>query len=192
MPLASEPFTATASPALTVAAIIGLMLFSRTGTGRRTFDWMKLNLPIASNLFRQLYITRATRTFSALIRSGVTLLDAVDIVKDITRNTYFDDLWDKVQSNIKSGQQLSDGLFESDLIPEEISEMIFSGEKAGRLSDVLGRVAEFTENEFDQAVKTTTQFIEPVMIVVMGSMIGFVAISLLLPIFSIGQVVAGK
>ena len=69
--------------------------------------------------------------------------------------------------------------------------MIYSGEQAGRLGDVFGRVADFTEAEFDQAVKNATQFIEPLMIVVMGSMIGFIAISLLLPIFSAGRVVSG-
>jgi type IV pilus assembly protein PilC len=113
-------------------------------------------------------------------------------VRDVTRNRYDGRLWEQANENLGRGQQLSETLFESRLFPESVSQMIFSGEKAGRLGDVFGLVAEFTETEFDQAVKTSTQFIEPIMIVVMGSMIGFIAISLLLPIFSAGRVMSGN
>ena len=83
-------------------------------------------------------------------------------------------------------------LYNSSLIPRAVTQMINSGERSGRLSQVLDRVAEFTEAEFDQAVKNATQLIEPVMIIVMGAIIGFVAIALLLPIFQVGKVVAGQ
>ncbi len=82
-------------------------------------------------------------------------------------------------------------MYETPMIPGHITQMVESGEESGRLGEVCSRVASFAEAEFDQAVKTTTQFIEPVMIVVMGSVIGFIAIALLMPIFSVGKVVAG-
>ncbi len=119
-------------------------------------------------------------------------LDTIAIVKDVTKNVYYDRLWRQVNENLGHGEQLSDTLFKSTLFPESVAQMIYSGEQAGRLGDVFGRVANFAEDEFDQAVKNATQFIEPVMIVVMGSMIGFIAISLLLPIFSAGKVISGN
>jgi type IV pilus assembly protein PilC len=125
-----------------------------------------------------------------MISAGVSMLDMIAIVKHVTANAYFEDLWDDVDERLRQGSQLSEPLFASDLIPRSISQMIYSGERSGRLGKVLMRVADFTEIEFDQNVKQTTQFIEPLMVGVMGGLIGFVAISLLLPIFSVGRVMA--
>lgn len=175
-----------------VVACVGGTIFRRTPAGRRTVDYFKLHLPILKTLFTQLYVSRACSTMGTMSAAGVSMLDMVAIVKEVTNNAYYDELWDSVDEQLRQGSQLSDALFASPLFPRSVSQMIFSGEKSGRLGQVLGRVAEFTEEEFDRAVKTATQFIEPLMIGVMGSIIGFVAISLLLPIFSIGHVVAGS
>src|SRR5690606_33217487 len=100
----------------------------------------------------------------------------------VTQNAFYEDLWDEVDERLRQGSQLSEPLFASPLIPRGIAQMIYSGERSGRLGKVLDKIAGYTEDEFDDAVKTTTQFIEPLMIGVMGGIIGFVAISLLLPI----------
>ena len=177
---------------VTLAVGLGIVaaLLNRAHAGRRLFDWLKLNAPIARTLFGQLYIARACRTMGTLIGAGVTMLDMIGIIKQVTNNVYYDQLWDNVDERLRQGAQLSEPLFHSDLFPRSIVQMIYAGEKSGQLGKVFARVADFTEGEFDQAVKTTTQFIEPLMVCVMGSMIGFVAISLLLPIFSVGTVVA--
>jgi type IV pilus assembly protein PilC len=174
-----------------VGSIVGFIMMKRTEGGSRFLDWLKLNVPLFKNLFTQLYVTRSCRTLGAMINAGVPMLDAVAITREVTANKYFEELWDAVDDNLRQGMQLSDPLFQSDLVPKSITQMIRSGEKSGRLGQVLSKIALFTEDEFDRAVKNMTQFIEPVMIVVMGGMIGFVAISLLLPIFNAGQVVAG-
>ncbi|MAE62995.1 MAG: hypothetical protein CMJ18_01880 [Phycisphaeraceae bacterium] len=170
---------------------IGGFIFGRTDTGRRCFDWLKLNAPVIKVLFSKLYLTRACRTMGTMITAGVSILEMIEIVKPVTNNCYYRDLWNDVEDQITQGAQLSQPLFESDLIPRPVSQMILSGEKAGRLGQVMDRVAEFTEAEFDTAVKTTTQFIEPVTIVFMGAVIGFIAISLLMPIFNMGKVMSG-
>lgn len=175
-----------------IVAVGGTIYFAGTAAGRRFFDWVKLSVPVMRNLFTQLYVTRSCRTLGTMINAGVPMLDAVEITKQVTNNSYFEELWDEVDQHLRQGMQLSDPLFKSPLMPRSVVQMIRSGEKSGRLGQVLGRVAEFTEEEFDRAVKGATQFIEPVMIVVMGSLIGFVAISLLLPIFSVGQVASGN
>ena len=174
-----------------VLVLVGGYLFAASKTGRRTLDHAKLHLPIFRHLFTNLYLSRACRAMSTMITAGVPMLDTIAIGRQVTNNVYYQQLWDQVDEAVKQGLQLSDPLGRSNLVPKSIVQMIRSGEKSGRLAQVLGRVAEHTEDEFDQAVKTTTQFIEPDMVVLMGSLVGFVAIALLLPIFNISKVVAG-
>ena len=176
---------------LAMAAFVGVVVMGSTLAGRRMIDWCKLNIPVANTLFTQLYITRSTRTMGTLIDAGVSMLDMIAIIKQVTNNVFFADLWDEVDERLRQGSQLSEPLFASALVPRSVTQMVYSGEKSGQLGKVLAKIADFTEDEFDQAVKNTTQFIEPVMVGAMGGMIGFVAISLLLPIFSVGSVVSG-
>ncbi len=176
---------------LLVAAVGGVIWFRRTPQGRRTLDWCKISLPLLGDMFRQLYITRATRTMGTMITAGVPMLDMIAIVREVTNNVHYEELWGEVDERLKQGAQLSEPLFDSDLIPRTMARMISAGEKAGRLGQVMDRIAEFAEEDFDESVKRATQFIEPVMISFMGGIIGVVAISLLLPIFSISKVMAG-
>ena len=126
-----------------------------------------------------------------MIAAGVSILEMIDIVKPVTNNCYYNELWDDVEEQVTQGAQLSQPLFESHLITRHVAQMVFSGEKASRLALVMDRVAEYTEAEFDTAVKTTTQFIEPVTIVFMSTVIGLISISLLMPIFNMGNVMSG-
>jgi type IV pilus assembly protein PilC len=174
-----------------VALIVGVALGLRTERGRRVFDRLKLISPIFGSLFRQLYVTRATRTMGTMINAGVPVLDMIDIVRDVTRNSVFADLWDDVDGRLRQGAQLSDGLFASPLIPRSVAQMIYAGEKSGRLGQTMEKIAHFTEEEFDEQIKTTTNLIEPAMVAIMGGIVGFVAIALLLPIFSVSSVVGG-
>ncbi|MBT8485295.1 MAG: type II secretion system F family protein [Phycisphaerales bacterium] len=178
-----------------IAGLIGLvitaLIWARTKRGRQQKDWLKLHLPVMSGLVRKLYLSRGCRTLGTMVETGVPLLESITIVRDVTPNVYFERLWDDVDDALRQGRPMSERMFESDVIPDHVAQMIESGESAGRLGPVLSRVAGFCEDDFDQAVKTATQFIEPVMIVVMGSIIGFVAISLLIPIFGVGDVIAG-
>jgi type IV pilus assembly protein PilC len=173
------------------AAIAGYLYMRTTAGGRRLLDHFKLSLPVLGPIINQLYITRAMQTMGTMIAAGVPMLEMITITRRVTDNVYYHDLWDQVDESLRHGRQLSDPLFESSLMPKSISRMINSGEKSGRLGPVMRKIAEFTEADFDESVRRTTQFIEPVMVCVMGAVIGGVAISLLLPIFSIGRVMAG-
>jgi len=174
-----------------VALMIALIVLHKLESGRKMIDWLKLHTPLIGNLFRKLYISRACRTMGTMLAAGVSVLDMIDITRQVTNNYYFHRLWDDVADQLQRGAQLSDAFFESTLIPRAISQMVYSGEKSGRLGQVMDKVAGFTEEELDDTIKTTTQFIEPVMVGTMGVVIGFVAISLLLPIFSVGKVMSG-
>lgn len=177
---------------LIIASIVTVALMRRTPNGRRVFDYLKLHVPVMKHLFAQMYLSRATRTMGTMLASGVSMLDMIVIVREVTNNAFYGDLWDEVDQRLRQGSQLSAPLFSSPLIPKAIAQMVFSGEKSGRLGQVMIKVAEFTEEEFEQAIRTTTQFIEPAIIGFMGGLIGFVAISLLLPIFSVGRVMSGN
>lgn len=175
------------------AAVLCTVVFGvRTQGGKRLLDSIKLNAPVVGPLFRKLYITRGCRTMGTMIAAGVPILDMIAIVKQVTPNAHYQDLWALVDEKLRQGSQLSDTLLQAThLFPRSVSQMIYSGEKAGRLGVVMEKIAEYTEQDFDEQVKTATQFIEPALVATMGGIIGFVAIALLLPIFSIGKVVSG-
>jgi len=173
-----------------LAASLGLFFWMRTASGRRARDWCKLHLPVLKGMFTQLYITRAARTMATLLAAGVNLLDIIDICRGVTNNVYYDALWDDVERGVRDGRQMSDAIVANRLIPANVASMIVSGERSGRLASVMERIAEFSEQELDNAVKHATSFIEPVMIMLMGVVVGGVAMALLLPIFSMSKVVS--
>ncbi|MEO0514519.1 MAG: type II secretion system F family protein [Planctomycetota bacterium] len=173
-----------------IATVVGFGFSMNTKTGRRLFDRFKLASPIFGELFAKLYVTRATRTMGTMINAGVPVLDMISIVKDVTRNALYEDLWAHVDDRLRQGAQLSDALFDSPLIPRSVAQMIYAGEKSGRLGQTMEKIAGFTEEEFDEQIKTTTNLIEPTMVAIMGGIVGFVAIALLLPIFSVSSVVS--
>ncbi len=172
----------------------GLLLayWVRKPSGRRFCDWCRLNTPIIGGMYRQLYITRFTRTMGTLLSAGVSLLDIIDICRGVTNNRYYDELWDEITRQVRDGNQLSDPMFESSLIPANVASMIASGERSSRLSEVMERIAEFSEEELETAIKQMTSYIEPIMILTMGVLVGGVALALLLPVFRMGSVMTGS
>jgi len=190
---ASEALTTYYMYYLPVLGVISIAvyLWLKKPSGKRAMDWCRLNIPVVRSMYRQVYITRATRTMGTLLAAGVNLLDIIEICRGVTNNYYYDKLWDAIAREIRDGRQLSDALVDSTLIPPNIVSMIASGERSGRLSEVMETVALFSDEELDVVVKQVTSYIEPVMIVAMGLMIGGIAMALLLPIFSMGRMMAG-
>lgn len=176
-----------------VGSLVGGFFVARlTTSGRRAIDRAKLRLPIVGPMFRLFYLTRATRTLGTLLASGVPLLDAVRIVRGVTDNTEWLDLWTEMERSMTTGHTMTDVVQHSWLIPPAVAPMLAAGERSGRLPEVLDRIAASTETDLDEAVKHATQLIEPLMIVFMGGTIGAIAIALLLPIFNVAGVMSGK
>ena len=174
-----------------IMGIAGVHFVIGTPSGQRLFDYIKIHLPIIGPLFNKLYLTRSCRTMGTMVTAGVPVLDMIEIVREVTSNSLYEDLWDDADGRLRQGSQLSDSLFASPLIPRSVAQMVYSGERSGRIGDVMERIAEYTESDFDEQIKTTTSLIEPIMTATMGIIIGFVAIAMLLPIFSVGNVVSG-
>jgi type IV pilus assembly protein PilC len=172
--------------------LVAWLIWRKRPSGRRAVDWLRLNVPILRRLFGQLYLTRASRTMATLLAAGVNLLDIINICRGVTANVYWNDLWQRMDEMVRNGRQLSDAMSGTTVVPPNVVSMVAAGERAGRLAEVMERIAEFSDDELDAAVRQTTTFIEPVMICVMGAVVGGVAIALLLPIFTIGNVMAGS
>jgi type IV pilus assembly protein PilC len=191
----------TASKAITqnwVAILIGLVvvgvggtLFFRSRTGVRVGDKLKIMIPAMGPMFRKGCLARSLRTMSTMITTGVNVIDGLDITARVAGNTYYAELWESLQTTISEGGSLSDGLHESPLIPGTIAQMIEAGERSGKLGTVMDRVAKFCEDDLRIAVKTLTGMIEPIMIIVMGLIIGGIAMALLLPIFNMSKAMHG-
>ena len=177
-------------PAL-ITMIVAGVIWSRTPSGKNAIDWCKLKLPIVGPMFCQLYTTRASRTLSTLLAAGVGVLDAIGICRDVTNNVKFDRLWSEMEDNVRNGHPLSDAVFESPYVPSYVASMMSSGERSGRLPQVMDRVASFTDEELESRMKKVGSMIEPLMILVMGTVVGGVAIAMLLPIFSMSKVISG-
>jgi len=170
-----------------VALVIGAAVFRTTKFGRRCIDRFKIGAPVIGPMFTLFYLTRATRTLGTLLAAGVPVLEAVRIVRGVTGNVLWQDLWTSIEETVTAGRRMSEVLLVSNLVPPSAAQMLAAGEDSGRLSQVMARVAETSEDDLDNAVKTATQLIEPAMIIIMGATIGFVAIALLLPIFSVAS-----
>ena len=170
-----------------VAGIAGLIYAKQTEPGRRTIDWIKINVPLFGSMFRKVTISRSVRTLGTMIGSGVSVLDAIRMSGDVSGNYYYEKLWYHVLDRVTSGNEIHVALSESNLFPPMLIQMIRAGEETGKLDVVLERVSNYYDTEVEQAIKTSTSMIEPIMICVMGVIVGGIALGLLLPIFSLGR-----
>ena len=177
-------------PVLIVLGVISAIFFSRP-KGKRSLDWARLHFPLLGHMYRQLYITRSSRTMATLVIAGVNLLDIIDICRGVTSNVHFDRLWDNMAQGVRDGGQLSEAFASSEYVPPNIASMVASGERSGKLGEVMERIALFSEEELESAVKQVTAYIEPIMVIAMGVLVGGVAMALLLPIFKMGSVMSG-
>ena len=174
------------------AAIWGFLYFINTSSGRLWWDKTKLVLPLIRTLCRNLYITRSLHTMGVLLHAGVPILNTLSITAQIAGNTLYKDMWLAVYENVRQGKKIASSLFQYNLMPSGVVQMIRSGEDSGSISEVLGDVSEYYARELKTIIKTVTSMIEPIMIVMMGFVVGFIAMSIILPIFKMSRVVAGK
>ncbi len=170
-----------------VVTVIGSILFFRSRRGRRPLHWILLHTPLIGRMFHKTCLTRSLRTMGTLTRAGVSILDAVGITRAVVGNRYFQDMWDRVDESVQTGEQISTPLLKSKLMPRSVTQMVRAGERSGHLAEVLDRVSLFLERDLEQSIKRVTQMIEPIMIFVMGGIVGSIVIALLLPIFTISK-----
>jgi len=170
----------------------GFFYFIRTNLGRQWWDRTKLVLPLIKTLCRSLYITRSLHTMGVLTKAGVPILNTISITAQIAGNVLYKNMWLGVYNRVRQGEKIASSLLQYNLMPSSVVQMIRSGEDSGSLSEVLKDVSDFYGRELKTVIKTVTSMIEPIMIVIMGILVGFIAMSIILPIFKMSHVVAGK
>lgn len=172
-----------------IFSIVGFMLFSKTRLGRLWLDRLKLVFPVFKRMFRALYINRSLHTMGELLSAGVPMLDAIAITGDISGNLIYRRLWRSVYASVKQGKKVVHELQQSPLLPKAVVQMIGAGEESGKLAEVLQEIAGFYNRLLREAIKTVTSMIEPIMIILMGSVVGFIAMAIILPIFKMSSIV---
>ncbi len=174
------------------AAIWALHYFVNTTTGRLWWDKTKLVLPLIKTLCRSLYITRSLHTMGVLTRAGVPILNTLSITAHISGNVLFKDMWLGVYEEVRQGKKIAASLMRYTLMPSSVVQMIRSGEDSGNMAEVLRDISNFYARELKSVIKAVTSMIEPIMICVMGVLVGFIAMSIILPIFKMSNLVTGK
>lgn len=169
---------------------IGIFIFffgrwKRTTGGRKSIDALKLNAPMFKDLIRKLYMARFSRTMQTLVQAGVSILESLRISSDSVNNVLVHDDITAAMGPVKNGKSTSEALSGRDYILPFVPEMIKIGENSGSIDTMLGKVADYYDKEVDNTIKSISTLIEPVLMVVMAIMIGFIVAAVLLPIYQL-------
>ena len=167
----------------------GIIAFAKTELGAFWFDRLKLSIPIMRTMFRSLYISRSLHTMGQLINAGVPMLDTLAITGDISGNRLYRSMWRTVYGSVKQGKKITAPLQKTTLLPRAVSQMISAGEESGKLGEVLDEISVYYSKALKDQIKAVTGMIEPIMIICMGGIVGFIAMAIILPIFKMSSLV---
>lgn len=173
--------------ALAAGLIAGFIFLKRTENGRTTLDWLKINAPLFGPLMRKVTISRSVRTLGAMLGSGVPMLESIRLAAEVSGNVHYERLWNTVLDEVTGGRRICEVLQRSTLFPRVLVQMIACGEETAKLDMVLERVSGYYDQEVETSIKATTSMIEPIMISVMGVVVGTIGLALMLPIFSLSK-----
>ncbi|MBT3278744.1 MAG: type II secretion system F family protein [Phycisphaerales bacterium] len=173
-----------------IILVVGFIVFIKTPGGRIAWHKFVLRVPVFSKMLRALYITRGLQAFGELINAGVPILDALKLTCDLSGNINYQNLWKKVSDTVREGGKIVQELQGSTLMPKSVIQMIAAGEESGRLGEVLSDISEYYEVELKARIKMVTGMIEPLMICFMGGVVGFIALSIITPIFTMQKIMA--
>ncbi|MBC7833820.1 MAG: type II secretion system F family protein [Phycisphaerales bacterium] len=171
------------------AGVGGSIAFGKTEIGSFWIDRLKLGIPIVKQMFRALFISRSLQTMGQLINAGVPMLDTLAITGDVSGNRLYKDMWRSVYTNVKQGKKISAPLMKTSLLPRSVVQMVSAGEESGKLGEVLDEISVYYAKMLKDRIKAVTSLIEPIMIIVMGSVVGFIAMAIILPIFKMSAIV---
>lgn len=163
----------------------------KTDLGSKCFNWSAIHLPKVGDLVSKVNIARITRTFGTLLSSGVPILQAITITKDITGNIFYTNALTRIHDSVRDGESLSAPMGREKVFPDMVTSMVDVGEETGELSEMLNRIADNYDEDVDNAVAGITSIIEPVMIVFLAVVVGFIVIALFLPIVEIIKQLTG-
>jgi type IV pilus assembly protein PilC len=173
--------------AFIIVLVVAIQMYKKTKTGAYNWDAMLLKLPGFGTLVRKSAVARFARTLGTLVKSGVPILDALETVAKTSGNKVIETSVNKARESVREGKTLTQPLRESGVFPPMVTQMINVGEETGALDAMLSKIADFYETEVDTAVEGLTSIIEPILIVFLGTTVGFIVIAMFMPMFEIGN-----
>lgn len=196
LPLVTKILLGLGSPAtLTVLAVLiagiaaFMYLYSKSPGSKAFFDRVQLKLPLVGPLFMKLYVARFARNFGTLIRGGVPMLQALDVVKATSENTVIAEAVDRTVKHVEGGGRLEQPLREADVFPDVVVDMVATGEEAGKLDLMLSKIAELYDGEVERAIGSLAASLQPILIVILGVFTGFIAVAMFWPYFRLANVI---
>ncbi len=175
-----------------IAAVVAIRTYYKTPKGRRMLDGLMLKVPIIGSILRKIAIARFSRTLATLLSSGVPILQSLDITARTAGNVILEEAIGKIRIGVERGESVVEPLRATDIFPNMVSQMVGIGEQTGALDAMLGKIADFYEQEVDAAIASLLTLIEPVMIGFLGVTIGSIVIAMYLPLFTlIGKMASG-
>jgi len=164
-------------------SVFGVKMYARTQKGGYQLDRLKLDLPVTGPLVRKLIISRFSRTLATLVDSGVPILHSLDIVREVVANRIISDVIINTRNSVEEGERLAKELKKSGEFPQDMVQMISVGEETGKLGHMLSKISGFYDNAIGYSLKKLIALIEPVFIIALGLLVGFIMASMLLPMF---------
>ncbi len=178
-----------------IAGIVGIVFmiagWKKTEKGAYAWDSIMLRAPVFGPLFKKVALSRFARTFSTLVKSGVPILGAMEIVSETAGNRVISSLVDEARESVKAGESLSEPFMKSTVFPAMVTKMMGIGERSGALDALLEKISEFYDQQVEAEVKGLTSLIEPIMIAVMGFVVGGIVLAVFLPIFKLQETLSG-
>ncbi|MBY0246455.1 MAG: type II secretion system F family protein [Nitrospiraceae bacterium] len=175
--------------AVIIGSVVALKKYYATTQGRLAIDKFVLKLPVFGDLIRKASVAKFTRTLGTLLASGVPLLEALTICAKTSGNKVVENSLLEAKVSISGGKTISEPLAKSGTFPKMVTHMISVGESTGALDSMLGKIADFYEDEVDEAVTNLTALLEPMMMVFLGTTVGFIVVAMYLPIFTMAQAI---
>lgn len=174
------------------AIAVGYTMTMRTRRGKRMAHALLLKLPLIGTVLRKMVVARFSRTFGTLLASGVPILDSMEICARTSGNMVIEEAINEVRARVSEGKDVAGPLLKTQAFPPMVVQMIAVGEQTGNMDQMLQKIADFYEEEVDVAVASLTSLMEPMMMVVLGGIVGFILIAMYLPIFELGGSIKGN
>ncbi|NLK23026.1 MAG: type II secretion system F family protein [Clostridiales bacterium] len=169
--------------AIIAIIVVAIKAYAETEDGKVRFSALALKFPIVANLNKKVIVARFTRTLATLLSAGISLVQALPIVSAVLGNRIAQQDLDRIRERVVRGDGLSAPIAESDIFPDMLASMVRIGEESGALDDILNKTADFYEEEVDQAITQTTELMQPIVIVIMGIVVGIMVMGIMLPMF---------
>ena len=173
----------------TLLFIIAAHYWMQTPRGIETMDRLELSVAVIKDIFVQLYLVQSMRLMSMSMASGVSVMDTLDACREVVRNNVFNRFIAQLQVHVEEGAGFSTGFEQAGFIPATVKQMIRTGDETGNLPQVMSRVADYYERELEKKLALFARLVEPIMLLVMGAVVGLIVSSLILPIFKLSRAV---